>query len=125
MGANIWQPYTCACSAFVSAMGEHELSCSLGFVRVARHGVLNDFIHRALIKAGFPPVKEPQRLLRFDDNRPDVITLISWKGGRSLVWDVMVVDTLTPSHLPASPTRAGAAAGFTADRKNQKIQSPT
>src|SRR6218665_3892925 len=59
------------CGAFVSARGEHGLSCSLGFGRVARHGVINDLIHRSLIKAGFPAVKEPQGLLRSDGKRPD------------------------------------------------------
>src|SRR6218665_1132621 len=70
LGANICEPHTCACGAFVSARGEHGLSCSLGFGRVARHSVINDLIHRALIKAGFPAVKEPQGLLRSDGKRP-------------------------------------------------------
>src|SRR6218665_2137382 len=85
LGANICEPHTCACGAFVSARGEHDLSCSLGFGRVARHSVINDLIHRALIKAGFPAVKEPQGLLRSDGKRPDGITLIPWKAGRSLI----------------------------------------
>src|SRR6218665_623377 len=69
LGANICEPHTCACGAFVAVRGEHGLSCSLGFGRVARHGVINDLIHRALIKAGFPAVKEPQGLLRSDGKR--------------------------------------------------------
>src|SRR6218665_2435030 len=73
LGANICEPHTCACGPFVSARGEHGLSCSLGFGRAARHGVINDLIHRALIKAGFPAVKEPQGLLRSDGKRPDGI----------------------------------------------------
>src|SRR6218665_1652348 len=123
LGANICEPRTCACSAFVSARGEHGLSCSLGFGRVARHGVINDLIHRALIKAGFPAVKEPQGLLRSDGKRPDGITLIPWKAGRSLVWDATIVDTLAPSYLRASATRAGAAAGIAEVRKIQKYSA--
>ena len=123
LGANICEPHTCACGAFVSARGEHGLSCSLGFGRVARHGVINDLIHRALIKAGFPAVKEPQGLLRSDGKRPDGITLIPWKAGRSLIWDATIVDTLAPSYLPASATRAGAAAGIAEDRKIQKYSA--
>ena len=85
LGANICEPHTCAYGAFVSARGKHRLSCSLGFGRVARHGVINDLglIHRALIKAGFPAEKEPQGLLRSDGKRPDGITLIPWKAGKA------------------------------------------
>ncbi|PGH37340.1 MAG: hypothetical protein CRN43_21760 [Candidatus Nephrothrix sp. EaCA] len=90
---------------------------------MARHGVINDLIHRALIKAGFPAVKEPQGLLRSDGKRPDGITLIPWKAGRSLIWDATIVDTLAPSYLPASATRAGAAAGIAEDRKIQKYSA--
>ena len=76
LGANICEPHTCACGALVTARGEHGLSCSLGFGRMARHGVLNDLFYRALVKAGFPATKEPQGLLRSDGKRPDGITLI-------------------------------------------------
>src|SRR6218665_1745852 len=123
LGANICEPHTCACGAFVSARGEHGLSCSLGFGRVARHSVINDLIHRALIKAGFPAVKESQGLLRSNRKRPDGIILIPWKAGRSLIWDATIVDTLAPSYLPASATRAGAAAGIAEDRKIQKYSA--
>ena len=120
LGANICEPHTCACGALVTARGEHGLSCSLGFGRMARHGVLNDLFYRALVKAGFPATKEPQGLLRSDGKRPDGITLIPWRAGRGLVWDATVVDTLAPSYLAASATRAGAAAGLAEERKNQK-----
>ena len=39
---------------------------------------------------------------------------------RSLIWDATIVDTLAQSYLPASATRAGAAAGIAEDRKIQK-----
>ena len=123
LGANICEPHTCACGAMVTARGEHGLSCSLGFGRMARHGALNDLICRALNKAGFPAVKEPQGILRSDGKRPDGITLIPWRAGRSLVWDATVVDTFAPSYLPVSATRAGAAAGLAEDRKNQKYNA--
>src|SRR6218665_3122462 len=83
-----------------------------------------DLIHRALIKAGFPDMKEPQGLLRSDGKRPDGIILIPWKVGRSLIWDATIVDTLAPSYLPAFATRAGAAAGIAEDRKIQKYRPP-
>ena len=76
LGANICEPHTCTCGSLVTARGEHGLSCSLGFGRMARHGTLNDLIYRALIKAGYPAAKEPQGLVRSDGKRPDGITLI-------------------------------------------------
>src|SRR6218665_1151030 len=79
--------------------------------------------YRALVKAGFRLymyVEDPHGLLRSDGKRPDIITLILWIGCSGLVWDATVVDTLVPIYIPASATRAGAAAGFTSDMKNQK-----
>ena len=62
-------------------------------------------------------------MLHSDGKRPDGITLIPWKAGRSLVWDIMVVDTMALSYLSASATGAGAATGFTKDRKTQKYST--
>jgi hypothetical protein len=120
LGCNLCEPHKCPCGALVTARGNHGLSCSLSFGRIARHGMLNDLVHRALVKAGFPSVKEPQGLLRTDGKRPDGITLIPWKTGRSLVWDVTVVDTLAPSYLSASSINAGAAAAIAESRKDKK-----
>lgn len=123
LGANICEPHTCACGVPVTAKGEHGLSCQLGFGRVARHGAVNDLIYRALSKAGFPTIKEPQGLLRSDGKRPDGITLIPWKAGKSLVWDATVIDTLAPSYLTASAAQSGAAAAIAEDRKMQKYHA--
>jgi hypothetical protein len=123
LGANICQPHDCACGSLVTARGTHGLSCTLGFGRVARHAAINDLIHRSLVKAGFPAIKEPRGMLRSDGRRPDGTTLIPWKAGRSLVWDVTVVDTLAPSYLQATAVTAGAAAEIADNRKNQKYQS--
>jgi len=45
---------------------------------------------------------------------------VPWKAGRALVWDATVVDTLAPSYVAASATRAGAAAEIAEERKNSK-----
>ena len=122
LGANICQPHACACGTLVTARGTHGLSCTLGFGRVARHASINDLIHRSLVKAGFPAVKEPVGMLRLDGRRPDGATLIPWKAGRSLVWDATVVDTMAPSYLQATAATAGAAAEIADNRKNQKYE---
>ena len=46
----------------------------------------------------------------FDDKRPDGATMVPWARGRCIAWDVTVPDTLAPSHVQASATRAGTVA---------------
>jgi hypothetical protein len=53
---------------------------------------------------------EPYGLLREDGKRPDGITLIPWKRGRTLVWDVTCVDTLAATHLDGCSRKSGSAA---------------
>jgi len=93
LGAIICTPHTCPCGALVSARGSHGLSCSLGFGRQARHSTINDIVLRNLIRAGTPSIREPAGLFRLDGKRPDSQTLIPSNNGRSLIWDVTIVDT--------------------------------
>ena len=48
------------------------------------------------------------------------MTLIPWQGGKSLLWDVTVADTLAVSHLPIASRQPGAAAENASDRKEVK-----
>jgi len=48
-------------------------------------------------KANIPAVKEPSGLLRTDGKRPDGVTLIPWKDGRCVTWDVTVTDMMAQS----------------------------
>jgi hypothetical protein len=82
--------------------------------------MFNDVIHRALVKAGVPSIKEPAGLLRTDGKRPDGCSLIPWASGKCLAWDVTGPDTLAPSHLPSTSSEAGAAAESAARLKNLK-----
>ena len=104
----------------MSAEGLHGLSCAFGPGRASRHACLNDLIHKGLIRAGYPTIKEPVGLLRSDGKRPDGLTLIPWQGGRSLVWDATVTNTVATSYAMASSTTAGAAAEMAATRKHSK-----
>jgi len=83
--------------------GRARIVLFAGFGRVARNSVLNDLIHPALIKAVFPAVKKPQGLLRSDGKRPDGITLIPWKAGKSLVWDVTVAEDINGPKMQRPP----------------------
>ena len=120
LGTCLCEPHNCMCGAMVTADGSHGLSCSLGPSRIARHSVLNDLICRCLIRAGFPAIKEPPGLSRTDGKRPDGLTLIPWRSGRTLIWDATVTDTVAASYLPATSVMAGAAAELAATRKEAK-----
>jgi len=64
--------------------------------------------------------KEPSGLSRSDGKRPDGLTLIPWRAGRSLIWDVTVSCTTVDSYLEASSREAGAAAELAASNKMVK-----
>ena len=120
LDANICEPHQCPCGAMTDAKGLHGLSCKGGTGRSARHHRLNDLVWRALGKVNIPSVKEPSGLSRSDGKRPDGLTLIPWKNGRCVTWDVTVTDTLAQSYLSSTSITYGGAAEAAADRKTSK-----
>ena len=50
----------------------------------------------------------------------DGITVVPWKGGRFLVWDVTCPDTFAPSYLPSAASDVGAVAVAVEVRKRRK-----
>jgi len=88
--------------------------------KTTRHHVLNDAIARCFGAAGVPVKKEPSGLLFNDSKRPDGLTLIPWRAGKPLAWDVTVAHTLAESYIRASSSAAGAAANMAAARKESK-----
>ena len=87
-------------------LGQHALFCKKQSGGLQRHAWLNDLIHRALIRAETPAVKEPQGLGRDDGKRPDGLTLVPWQSGRSATWDVTVAHTLAPSYVSQNALKA-------------------
>jgi hypothetical protein len=120
LGCDICHPHSCPCGAIVDVRGSHALSCKRSAGRLIRHNYLNDVIHRSLTRAGIPATKEPQGLYRTDGKRPDGLTLIPWREGRCLVWDVTVADTTATSYLSSTAVLAGSAAESAAARKESK-----
>ena len=110
--------HTCNCGVLVEEKGWHGLSCAKSAGRFSRHHALNEVVRRALVSAGVPSVLEPLGLLREDNKRPDGATLIPWRFGRSLVWDVTCVDTLAPSNLSLA-TREGASVATRAEERKR------
>ncbi|CAL8119405.1 unnamed protein product [Orchesella dallaii] len=123
LGLDICQTHTCVCGVTVDATGRHGLSCCKSAGRFSRHAALNDVIRRALNTAGYPSVLEPPGLVRDDGKRPDGLTLVPWRMGKSLIWDATCVDTLAPSHVIGSAVEAGNAANIAANLKLNKYKS--
>jgi len=105
------------CGSQVDSFGRHRLVCKLAPGRTVRHHHLNDVIARSLASAGVPVSKEPSGLSRSDGKRPDGLTLIPWRAGRSLMWDVTVSCTTADSNSEASSREADAAAELAASNK--------
>lgn len=83
LGAHLCQPHTCASGALVTPKVTHGLSCAFDFGRTANRTFINDFVHRNLIKVGFPAIEEPDGMLRSYGRKP--ATPIPWRAGRNLV----------------------------------------
>jgi len=78
-------------------------------LKECRHHQLDDLVYRALRRADIPAAKEPAGLVLTDGKRPDGLTLIPWREGRCLSWDVT-----------QCASSAGAAAETAAARKRVK-----
>jgi len=52
-----------------------------------------------MAKADIPALKEPSGPLRTDGKRPDGVTLLPWKKGKCITWDVTVSDSLAQSYV--------------------------
>ena len=123
LGVNLCAPHNCPCGAAVDALGIHGLSCRRSAGRTSRHNMLNDIIFRACIRSGVPASKEPTGLFLNDEKRPDGMTLVPWKMGRCVTWDVTCPDTLAISHRPITAFASGAASERAAMLKHIKYQS--
>ena len=125
LGSTLVVPHTCVCGEWVDSRGAHGLSCRRSAGRHSRHSALNGIIHRALTVANVPSVREPLGMFRNDGKRPDGMSQVPWKGGKFLVWDATVPDTLAPSHVNQSAVNPGAAAHKSEMAKSIKYSAIT
>ena len=124
LGLHLGAPHDCQCgAAVVGADGNHAFVCKKAPRRIARHQQLNDIVHRALVAAGIPASKEPVGLSRSDGKRPDGMSLIPWKSGKTLVWDVTVASTLADSYVASAARGASEVAEQASTRKYGKYAS--
>ncbi|ESO07092.1 hypothetical protein HELRODRAFT_170391 [Helobdella robusta] len=94
--------------------------CRLGGGRQLRHSALNDYICRLFSKASIPVLKEPSSISAHDGRRPDGCTLIPWRAGRCLAWDVTVPGILAERYVNLTSKECGLAAARAADEKMKK-----
>ena len=120
LGSRICEPHQCICGAAVNDNGIHGLSCRRNGGRAARHAEANDIIHRALVSAGIPAIKEPQGISRHDGKRPDGATLMPWKRGRPLLWDFTCTDPQADSNIRFALQGRGKMAAVAEERKCAK-----
>ena len=69
-----------------------------------------------------PSVLEPTGLSRRDGKRPDGLTLVPWKRGRSMVWNVTCVHRLAASYTEVAAVSGAAVADQAERRKLSKYK---
>ena len=98
VGLPLCQAHLCSsCGVEVGELGTNGLSCRFSKGRL-----------------------EPTGLYRDDGKRPDGATVVPWKWGKVLVWDVTCLDTLAPSYSSLAIRESGAVAADAKYRKRQK-----
>ncbi|KAJ4432237.1 hypothetical protein ANN_20853 [Periplaneta americana] len=122
LGCKICHIHKCICGNIVDSYCHHALSCVMSKRRLSRHSSLNDIIKRALTSSGVPSILEPSGISHSDGKRPDGLTLVPWRVGKSLIWDSTCVDTLAPSHLSSTSKTPGSAAESAAVSKHHKYK---
>ncbi|XP_036355426.1 uncharacterized protein LOC115230167 [Octopus sinensis] len=110
LGLPVCRPHPCRCGDKVDAFGLHPLSCRMSPGRFPRHTEINNLIHKALERAGFPSILEPTGLVLEDAKRPDGCTLFAFESGKQLVWDVTCSDSFAKGALNATACRPGSSA---------------
>ena len=121
LGTTLCHPHVCQhCQAQVDHQGLHGLSCRRSQGRHPRHTAINNIVKRSLTSAGVPSHLEPTSICRSDGKRPDGATVMPWKTGQVLVWDVTCPDMYAPSHISVATREAGAVAAQAEQRKRLK-----
>ena len=100
------------CGNQVDISCTHGLHCRKKPGVHSRHATLDNIIQRSLAAADIPSVLETVGLCRSDSKRADGVTIIPWKRGRALAWDVTCWDTFAPSYTSHSSSGAGTVANL-------------
>ena len=124
LGAPLARPHRCChCGAEMDELATHGLSCRWSEGRLPRHAAINDIICRSLSSAKVPARLEPNGLFTSDEKRPDGVSLLPWREGKCLIWDVTCPDSFAPSHLASSSRDAGLVAEQAERAKHSKYSA--
>ena len=66
---------------------------------IIRYNALNGITQRSLNRASITTIMKSIGLLRTDSKCPNGLTLVLWREGRCLVWNITVADTAAKSSL--------------------------
>ena len=71
----------------------------------------------SLASIDVPAILEPPGLFRSDGKRVDGVSIVPWKSGRALAWDVTCSDIFAPTYLSLASSGAGRVANLAETRK--------
>ena len=99
LGTPIFSAHTCKCGIEIDTLGGHCFACSRNPGKILRHTMVNDCLSSTLQSAGISNIKEPTGVMNEYHLRPDGMTLIPFKRGQCLTWDVSCPHPLCASHV--------------------------
>ena len=112
LGVPLCSPHCVQCRQHVDSSGTHGLHCRKSLGRPPHHASLNELVKRALTTIEVPSIVEPVGLCRSDRKQPDGMSIVPWKKGRALVWDVTVWDIFAPFYSGLAAGEAGSVANL-------------
>jgi hypothetical protein len=108
LGLSYSEEHPCKCGLVTDRMGKHCFSCKKNSGKILRHNMVNSLISKNLQAMGMPNSLEPSNLFKANGLRPDGISRLPFKYGKSLIWDFTCPHPLCQSHLQQSHVTASA-----------------
>jgi len=85
LGVSIFEPHKCVCGTLINSFGNHCFACKRNNGKILRHSMVNEAISKGLKSGGCPNLLEPNDV--HENLRPDGVTTIPFRKGKSLAWD--------------------------------------
>jgi hypothetical protein len=118
LGLPFAEEHACKCGATTDRLGRHCFSCKKNPGKSLRHSAVNSILSKNLQAMGMQNLLEPSNLFQANGLRPDGVTLLPYKAGKSLIWDFTCPHPLCQSHLSRIKVTDGAE-----DRKREKYRN--
>lgn len=80
-------------------------------------------MHKILSSAGIPSRLEPSETDPSNNVRPDGVSIVPWRYGKPLAWDVTCRDTFAPSYLKRSSVSPGSVVLAAENEKENHYRS--